>query len=77
VNRMNRNVLESDRYIGVISIYWRLTICRMTRYRSVKNKKRGRNLKYSSYIPTSGWRFPLVYYKSANKSDDYILVSVP
>jgi len=58
-------LLESDRYIGVISIYWRLTICRMTRYRSVKNKKRGRNLKYSSYIPTSGWRFPLVYYKSA------------
>jgi hypothetical protein len=32
-------VLESDRYIGDKSIYWRLTICRMTRYRRVKYKK--------------------------------------
>jgi hypothetical protein len=71
-NVQAEELLESDRYIDVISIYWRLTICRMTRYRSVKNKKRerGRNLKYSSYIPTSRWRFPPVYYKSADKSDD-------
>jgi hypothetical protein len=39
---LEREVLESDRYIGVISIYWRLTICRMTRYRSVKSKERKR-----------------------------------
>jgi hypothetical protein len=32
-------LLKSDRYIGDKSIYWGLTICRMTRYRSVKNKK--------------------------------------
>jgi hypothetical protein len=32
-------VLESDRFIDDKSIYWRLTICRMTRYRRVKSKK--------------------------------------
>jgi hypothetical protein len=32
-------LLESDRYIGDKSIYWRLTICKMTRYRRVKSKK--------------------------------------
>jgi len=33
------SILETDRYVGVESIYWRLTICRMTRYKRVKNKK--------------------------------------
>ena len=32
-------VLESDRFINGKSIYWSLTICRMTRYRRVKSKK--------------------------------------
>jgi hypothetical protein len=32
-------LLESDRYIGDKSIYRRLTICKMTRYRRVKNEK--------------------------------------
>jgi len=31
--------LESDRFIDGKSIYWRLTICKMTRYRRVKNEK--------------------------------------
>jgi hypothetical protein len=31
------DLLESDRYIGDKSIYWKLTIYRMTRYKSVKN----------------------------------------
>jgi hypothetical protein len=33
------DLLESDRYIGDKSIYWRLTICKMTRYRRVISKK--------------------------------------
>jgi hypothetical protein len=32
-------VLESDRFIDGKSIYWKLTICKMTRYRRVKSKK--------------------------------------
>ena len=32
-------LLQSDRFIDDKSIYWRLTICKMTRYKRVKSKK--------------------------------------
>jgi hypothetical protein len=38
VNRYGK-LLKWDQYIGTKAIYWRLTVCRMTRYRRVKIRK--------------------------------------
>ena len=47
-------VLENDRYIDRKSIYWRLIVCRMTRYKRVKSESRGESVQskglYSYYL---------------------------
>jgi hypothetical protein len=45
------NVLRSDRFINGKSIYWRLTICRMTRYRRVSSGNRGNMSKVRDLFP--------------------------
>jgi hypothetical protein len=44
-------LLENDRYIDGKSIYWRLTICKMTRYRRVSCRNRGKVSKVRDLFP--------------------------
>jgi hypothetical protein len=44
-------ILENDRYIDGKSIYWRLTICKMTRYRRVSSGNRGKMSKVRDLFP--------------------------
>jgi hypothetical protein len=44
-------LLENDRYIDGKSIYWRLTICNMTRYRRVISRNRGKVSKVRDLFP--------------------------
>jgi hypothetical protein len=69
------DLLENDRYIDGKSIYWRLTVCRITRYKRVKSKSRGESVQskglYPHYLSAiSMMPSPLspIHYKSADKS---------
>jgi hypothetical protein len=66
--------LENDRYIDGKSTYWRLTVCRMTRYTRVKSKSRGESVQskglyshYLSVISIMPSPLSLIYYKLTNK----------
>jgi hypothetical protein len=49
--KVSGKILENDRYIDGKSIYWRLTICKMTRYRRVSCKNRGKVSKVRDLFP--------------------------
>jgi hypothetical protein len=49
--RIRDKILENDRYIDGKSIYWRLTVCRMTRYKRVKCRNRGKVSKVRDLFP--------------------------
>lgn len=49
--RVEEFILKSNRFIDGKSIYWRLTICRMTRCMRVKCKNRGKVSKVRDLFP--------------------------
>jgi len=51
------NVLESDQDIGAKSIYWMLTICRMTGNKRVKSEKERKVSKVQFLYPLVGGAF--------------------